>query len=60
MLGKIPMVLQTYMYIQRHPASPLEPFNPAWTAAMRKPEKRGPTEVKTWIRLLRLANSWGL
>lgn len=37
----------THMYIQRHPASPLEPFNPAWTAAIRNPEKRGPTEVNT-------------
>lgn len=51
---------QAYMYIQRHPARPLEPLSPAWTAAMRNPENRGPTEVKTWINVLRRASSWGL
>lgn len=39
--------IKTYMYIHRHPGSPLAPSKPANTAAMRNPEKRGPTEVKT-------------
>lgn len=47
----------THMYIQRHPASPLEPFNPAWTAAIRNPEKSGPTEVNIWMAELRRASS---
>lgn len=54
------MIGNTYMYIQRHPASPFEPFKPAWTAAIRNPENSGPTEVNTWINVLRRASSWGL
>lgn len=37
----------TYIYIHRHPGRPLTPFKPENTAAIKKPEKRGPTEVKT-------------
>lgn len=59
-MGSVSMIGNTYMYIQRHPASPLEPFKPAWTAAIRNPENSGPTEVNTWIKVLRRASSWGL
>lgn len=45
---KVPVVgVFTHMYIHRHPGRPLTPFSPACTPAMRKPENRGPTEVKT-------------
>jgi hypothetical protein len=50
----------THMYIHRHPARPWTSFSPAYTAAIKKPEKRGPTEVKTWMMVFRRASSWGL
>jgi len=46
-----------YRYIHRQPARPPAPLSPEYTAAIRKPEKRGPTSVAMAIIVARRASS---